>query len=921
MMSADPFGFQKMNKNYSSGMRNGLFGQQSYGFRLANIMGSCIVGIMVRFDKPCVLVSGAVEYFREHMAVGDYLTQEGQAEMTWVGAGAERLGLAGICELDQFEHLCRGLHPLTGERLLVRDKGPARRVCYFGQISPPKDVSLLCLVGGDRRIGQWWEEAVRETLREIEAVTATRVRRAGANEDRVTGTMVTAIVTHDASRSLDPQLHTHLCIMNVTFDGTENRWKSVQPSAYFRHQGYFREVCYNRLAGRMREAGYELESLRGIGFNVKGVPAELRERFSKRRRAILVRAGVLGAKTQEALQTIAGESRQEKSHATAKELRAGWLAEAGEGLATLRKMIGGASAKRAPGETVSSSDVLRSAEAHVFERCSVVEDRVLLREALVAGRGQVVLAEVKAALAGRCGTGDLVRAGSEVASREGLAAEEEFIGWAGRHREGGRWGKAVASAGLGADQAAAVRGVLEATSQVVILQGDAGTGKTTCLKSIVAGIEQAGGRVFGCAPSAGAADVLRHELTADADTLQQLLVNEALQRATRGRVLLVDEAGLVSVREMRDLCRVAATNGNRLLLVGDIKQHHSVEAGDALRCLQQFARVPAFRLTEIRRQQDPAYRKAVGMLAGGQAFEAFCQFARLGAVKEIKEQAAMFEAAAADYVKTIRAGQTCLAISPVWSEIHSFTDHVRGHLKGAGLVGRDDRTVLTVFPLKWTREERRRLANYQAGDVLTFHRESDVFVKHETVTVVRRDPEGLVVRTAESTEHLFDPRRTGGFEVGVAKEIPVAVGDRLLVRTNLKMQGLRNGDLVEVTGFAADGAIRLKDGGSLPAWFRHFTHGYATTSHAAQGKTIDRGLVIMADAGLDAGNLKQAYVSNSRFRLSQAIYTTDRCAARAAMMRAEDRKLALELDLPAPSTRPPSFRERIFRRPAAKMAV
>ena len=98
---------------------------------------------MVRFDKPCVLVKGAVEYFREHMALGDYLTQEGQVETTWVGAGTERLGLAGRCQLPHFENLCRGLHPVTEEKLMVRDKGTFRRVCYFGRIFPPKDVSVL----------------------------------------------------------------------------------------------------------------------------------------------------------------------------------------------------------------------------------------------------------------------------------------------------------------------------------------------------------------------------------------------------------------------------------------------------------------------------------------------------------------------------------------------------------------------------------------------------------------------------------------------------------------------------------------------------------------------------------------------------------------------------------------------------------
>ena len=74
---------------------------------------------MVRFDKPCFAVKGAVEYFREHMVLGDYLTQDGQAEMTWVGAGAERLGLAGQRELTHFENLCHGLHPVTGEKLMV----------------------------------------------------------------------------------------------------------------------------------------------------------------------------------------------------------------------------------------------------------------------------------------------------------------------------------------------------------------------------------------------------------------------------------------------------------------------------------------------------------------------------------------------------------------------------------------------------------------------------------------------------------------------------------------------------------------------------------------------------------------------------------------------------------------------------------
>ncbi len=851
---------------------------------------------MVRFDKPCMSLKGAVEYFREHLKVGDYLVEEGRSEMTWFGQGAEKLELAGVCDLDEFSRLCQGQHPKTGLKLGVRDKGTNRRLCYFGQISTPKDVSIAYLVGGDQRIGGWWDEAVRDALKEIEAVTATRVRRGGADEDRVTGNMVASVVTHETSRALDPQLHTHVCIMNLTFDPVEQRWKGVQPSQYYRHNSFFREVCHAKLAARMQEAGYELESSRKLGFNIKGLPPDLRDRFSKRRVEILQRAAAEGATSQAALQAITVKTRANKTKANAADLRAGWIAQAGEGMTAVRETIAAAAGVRRAPPPPTPAEALASAEAHLFERRSVVDERFLLREALIAGRGGVSLDEIRAVVISRLEQGELLHIEGELASRETLAAENEFIGWAKDQRDAcGELGNTPDLAGLGRDQALAVAELLASKSRITVLQGDAGTGKTTCLRTVVAGIEQAGGRVFGCAPSAGAAEVLRRELTPEASTLQQLLVNQSLQLATHGRVLVVDEAGLISVRQMRDLCRLAYGNNNRLLLVGDTKQHTSVEAGDALRCLEEYAQVPVAHLSQIRRQRDPAYREAVGLLARGDAFGAFNTFARLGAVQEIPDEGKLFKAAADDYVQTITAGKSCVAISPVWAEIRAFTAEVRTRLKAIERIAPEDKTFATVFSLQWTREECRRVEQYEVGDALTFHRAAEGFAKHEKVVVARREADRLVVRGDDGKDRQLEPKRTAGFDVGVIREIPVAMGDRLLIRANLKDARLKNGDMPEVAGFAADGGITLKDGRVVPPAFRQFSHGYATTSHSSQGKTVDRGLLLMAEAGIAAGNLKQAYVSNSRFRFSQMIYTTDWKAARDAMMRPADRKLATEL--------------------------
>lgn len=863
-----------------------------------------------------------MEYFREHMALGDYLTQHGQSEMTWFGAGAARLGLKGHCSLPGFSNLCRGLHPVSGDKLMVRDKGAHRRVCYFGQVSPPKDVSILHLVGDDQRIAVWWREAVQETLQEMEAVAATRVRRDARNLDRTTGNVIAAIVTHDANRALDPQLHTHVCFMNLTWDAVEGRWKSLQASGFYRHQGYFREVCYNRLASRMREAGYELEPVRGIGFTVKGLPTELREVFSKRRRAILRAAGATGVVSQDDLQEITLGTRARKTNATAAALRERWLQECGASRPELEAVIARATGKAARPVDITAAQAVLSADRHVFERLTVTNDRALLREALVAGRSQVTLDDVKRALASQERAGALVRSGEYVASREALEAEKEFTAWAYGQREAhSPLGEAVDVDGLNADQARAVVGLLKSGAGVVVLQGDAGTGKTRSLTHVVAGVASAGGAVFGCAPSAAAAHVLRQELTPDADTLQRLLVDTTLQGTIRGRVIIVDEAGLISVREMQALCRLAARNSNRLILVGDIKQHHSVEAGDALRALQRCGRVPKFRLTEIRRQIEPGYRSAVAFLAQGDVFNAFCAFNRLGAVRE-HLPAEIWTEAAIDYVRTLRAGKSCLAISPVWSEIHAFTAAARCQLRTAGILGEAERTAPTVHSLKWTREEKRRVTHYRPNDILTFFGAYGRFQKHDSARVLRREGRELVVAPCYSpeTEVRFDPARTSRFDVGLLKEIRLAPGDRILIRANLPASDLRNGDIVEATGFGADGSIHLRDTRTIPGWFREFSHGYATTSHASQGRTVDRGILLMADEGIAAANLKQAYVSNSRFRESQAIYTTNKAAAREAMMRPDDRLLAMELPAVAEEPTPAVYAERPGFKQAAKAA-
>ena len=862
---------------------------------------------MVRFDKPCVRVSHAANYFSVHMAKQDYLSQGGEATMTWVGHGAERLHLPEKVTERDFVQLCRGYDPMTGQRLMVRDKGTRRRVCYFGQISPPKDVSIALLVGGDDRIETWWHEAVKDTVAEIETVTATRIRQGNANKDRATGEMIAAVVTHDASRSLDPQLHTHLCIMNATYDVIEKRWKGIQPSAYYRYESFFREVCYNRLAERMMEAGYKLQPSRPIGFTIEGFPDECRKMFSKRRQEIERVADILKTRNQNALQAIAAQTRSAKRHVAGEKLKDSWRKECAEHLNKIQQVIHAANGIRRDSAKIGPDAALTTGMEHCFERSSVIDERLLLRESLITGQGEFGLPDLRLGIERQIRAEKLIRHDNLVTSKQMQNMEQACLAWARQGQDQyAPFGKTLAiDSGLSEEQRVAVKTLLESRNRLIILQGDAGTGKTTSLKAIIRGIETQGSLVFACAPSSGATEVLRQELSTQADTLQQLLVNENLQRRIKGHTLVVDEAGLVSIRQMHDLFVLAQQQNCRLILVGDIKQHSSVEAGDALRALQQYAMVPVVALKQIHRQQSPEYREAVAWLAKGEPYRAFGRLDQMGAVREDKDFSKLLDQASAAYVSSLQAGQSCLAISPVWSEVHAFTHKVRGRLKKTGTLHGEEITCTTIHSLKWTEAEKKKIQSYQPGDVIVFQRAVDSFAKNEAVKVSAKTEDRLLVERKNGSQASFTPVAVKSFDVGLSHRLDFMEGERLLIRANCSEAKLRNGDIVEVAGWDDSGVIHLKDGRQVPAYFRQFTHGYASTSHAAQGKTVDHGILILGEEGMKAADLKQAYVSNSRFRQSQTIFTTDKPAAYAAMSSPADRMLATELAGPKPEKSAP----------------
>jgi conjugative relaxase-like TrwC/TraI family protein len=774
------------------------------------------------------------------------------------------------------------------------------RSLYDFTISAPKSVSVLAIVGGDHRLVDAHRAAVAEALKETEACAASRVRQGGANEDRATGNLVLAVYHHDTSRELDPQLHTHAVAANLTFDGTEGRWKALQASDIYERRAYLSEVYRNALAREVRSMGYEIETQRDArgrdtGFEIRGVSAELLAKFSQRSRqrdsAIAAFVEQHGRRpTDNEIAVLVRESRADKlTEISTRELRKRQRAR----LAPNEEQALGSMRGAAWFTSVavdSSAPSLEYAAEHIFERVSVAPDHELLTETLRHGRGRIRLADLKGELHLQESMGKFLRSGREVATAASLERERNMIAAVNRglgafEPLGG--GPLTVSDRLRPEQKHAVEFVLQSRDRAVSISGAAGTGKTATLSELRRGLMEAGHDVLAVAPTMSAVEELQKVGFADAITVERLLQDPRTRGDVHGKVIILDEAGMVSARQMADLLRLVEDCSLRVVFSGDTKQIRSVEAGDALRILEKESRLKSVALTQVQRQTRNDYRDAIEELRRN----AERGFAKLDAMGAVREVAVSERAVAVANAYDAAAGQSRLVVCATHDEIDRVTDAIRERRKTRGEVC--EGVVLTRHvSLNWTAAQKADFQDYRVGQILGFHRAVKSIARNGTVEIVRVASSGLVVRCADGTERTISRRQASSFDVIEARPIEVSFGDRLLLTANRREPGLRitNGDLVTVSAVDDTGRIQLDDGRTLPSNYRSFGHGYAVTAHRSQGKTVDA--VIISGDGMPK---ELFYVAASRGRQSVTVITSDKERLQETVARSMARASASEL--------------------------
>jgi len=870
---------------------------------------------MLTISNP-LSASQAQAYHAEEFgnARENYYTEGDQIRGEWHGRLADQWGLHGEVSEEHFRRLTEGQHPITGEQLVrhkaareyVNEKGQKTRTMehragWDATFSAPKSVSLTALVGGDERLREAHQESVAVALNELERYVQARI--GGNLPAETTGKWVAAKFEHDSARPVDgyaaPQLHTHVVFFNVaeTEDGSTY---ALQPRELYKTQQYATAVYRSELAARMKALGYEIERGKSGQPEIKGYSEEYLAASSPRRQQIEEHLAKENQRGADAAQIAAHKTREAKLNLPHDEVqqRHQQMAEAFGSQPDQVIEIARERAQHTKPEShgVSTRAAVTFSKERNLEREAVVDERDLLRDALRRSMGEATFEEVRNEFEERVHAGEFLGVAPRPGVPDRAFTTQEMIDYErdtiqlmrhgqNRHEplvsQDTRNEIAAEHSHLNESQRKAVEQILSSRDRMTALEGVAGAGKTTSLRAVREAAERQGYKVEGLAPTSRATQKLA-ESGIQASTLQRHLAGREPHDGQK-RLYVLDESSLASTKQMNQFLHGLGQH-DRVLLVGDVRQHQAVEAGAPYQQLQE-AGIETARLDEIVRQRDPALKEVVEQLSRGLVREAMENLDDHGRIHEIADANERFREIAKAYA---RQPEGTLVVSPDNQSRTEINQAIHRELQDTGQVDhREERLKILVARQEITGADRQWAEQYQPGDMVRYTKGSKAhgIKAGEYARVERIEGKGNLVSVKKHTgkQVAYDPRRLQGVTLYRESERSFSRGDRVQFTAPDRDHHIANRELGTIEKIDAKGnlQLRLDSGRSVSFNIKenpHLDYGYAVTSHSSQGQTADRVLVNVdtQQAGENLVNRRLAYVAVSRGRYDAQIYTDDK---------------------------------------------
>ncbi len=838
-------------------------------------------------------VGGGRDAGRYYEKADDYYTKD-RSPSEWQGKAAEALNLQGEVKLEDFQNLLEGNLP-NGEKIQVAASG--HRGGSDLTFSAPKSLSMQALIAGDHALIDAHDLAVKQALKYAEGLVAYRQMAEGEKNKIFSKNMAAATFRHELSRACDPQLHTHSVVLNFT-QREDGKWRAMDNELFYRQKMLMGALYRAELAKEVQKLGYEIRITHPDGrFELAHITDKQIEIFSQRSQAIEEALKKEGKTREDASpeekQIVTIATRPKKTDVDREILRKYWLEKSKEAQINF-------SEKLKPQRTLTAIHTLRFAIEHLLERQSTFTEAQLLREALQYGVGKTSLNEIQEEIKRKVDTGGMIQSRDRFTTPEAIKTEKNILRIEARGRNLNQSildikqsSISLESISLNPGQRYAAQLILTSSNQIVAVQGLAGTGKTFMLQSAKDLAEKQGFEMIGLTPSASAAEELS-KTGIKSQTIASFQ-NTARKNLSSKSILVVDEAGMVSSKQMESIFKTAERSHAKVILIGDTQQLKAVEAGKPFAQLQAHGMATAG-MSEIQRQKNPELKKAVKLAALGEVKESISLLEK--SVKEIPSSEARYAQIAQDYTSLSDEDRKNTLIVSGTNEARKAINHVVREnlgLKNKGV------NISTLEEKNFTKAQLKEIRSYKPGDLIQTERnyKSLRLQKGSLATVHEIKKTYIVLQKEDGSQVKWSPHKNNKVSVYQRSDKEISSGETIRMTRNDPEKRFNNGDRAKVIKIDEQQNIYLqKENGktlkidaSKP---QHLEYGYCSTVHASQGKTCDR---VMIDA--DTKSLTSAqdnyYVAISRARHEVKIYTNDREKLPEAMNRKNEKESALDL--------------------------
>ncbi len=793
----------------------------------------------------------------------------------WQGSGAQVLALTGPIKKKDFLEILKGKPP-DGSTLVhyepryVNGKLQKQRSALDLTFSGPKGVSVIIEILGDQKVKNAFHEAVSTTLNYVERnFSNIRQTEAGVTSRVTAGNLTIAKFTHDVSRSLDPAIHCHCVVMNIA-QRSDGLWRSISNEEIFRNKMLIGQVFRNELAANLKELGYSIRfDDKGL-FEILGIDQRVLDHFSQRSVQInekekeFYKSGAYPYANQQKLREIATlSSRDAKKDVDLAEIQETWnrrltsLGYSKKGILQEMALAKEKSESLQINETEQKCreyGYLRTALLAITEQEAVFSRETVLKTALKLSVGRYRVNHMEKAFDDLVNRHEIVKLAQNIYStREMQKIEKKILN---NIKSGHNKVASVYSTEqlrdiirdrylyLTKGQQNAVMHILSNKDTVNGVQGDAGTGKTCLLASVKTLLEGRGYNVVGLAYTGKAAEELQKNACIPSQTIHSFLARKDSASLTSKHFLFIDEASMVSSRQMHELITVARDSGSRVVMIGDVKQLQSIQSGCMFSKLQESGVLKTVEMTEITRQSEQNYRSIVASVSKKNIDEAFDKLRDQSRIVEIIDDRELKAELIKEY--TSRDYRNTIIVTPRNSDRRLLNHNVRQELKLQGNLKGPESVFTTRVGKGLNPVEKHFAQGYEAGNIVTINKSGAGIRVGAEGKVLGGDEQNheISVLMENGERRTIDLNRHGDkISVYQETETPFIKGDKVVFTKNDKTLGVQNGLTGTIVTIHDNGDIDIKtDAGkeimfNIKNEYNHVDHAYVISDYKSQGQT------------------------------------------------------------------------------------